>query len=58
MSIVEKEKIKELSKKWKKCREVRKYECPFSKNCGSCMYNVYSQDSDINEICTRIRKEV
>lgn len=58
MSIVDNKKIQQLSKKWKTCREVIKSECPFSKNCGSFMFNVYSQDSDMDEICTRIRKEI
>lgn len=56
MSIVDNERIERMAKKYKKCREVTKEECPFSKNCGTCAYNVYSQDSDTNEICARIEK--
>ena len=58
MGIVDNKTIKHMSKKFKTCREVTKNECPFSKNCGTCMYNVYSQCSDMSEICTRIRKEM
>ena len=58
MSIVAKERMKELSKKFRKCREVTKTECPFSKNCCTCMYNVFSQDSYMDAICTRLIKEV
>ena len=57
MSIVDNERMKEMSKKFKKCREVTRAECPFSKNCGTCMYNVCSQDSDMYELCARIKKE-
>lgn len=56
MNIVDNESIKKLVKVYKKCREVEKDECPFSRNCGTCMYSVFSQDSDIDYICTRIRK--
>lgn len=31
MSVVDNERIKQLSKKWKKCTEVRKYECLFTR---------------------------
>lgn len=58
MSIVDNEIMESMAKKYKKCREVTRAECPFSKNCGACMYNVCSQDSDMHEICTRIKKEV
>lgn len=57
MSIVDNERMKNLSKKYKKCREVTRAECPFSKNCGTCMYNVFTQDSDMYELCSRIKKE-
>lgn len=56
MSIVDNERMKSMSKKYKTCREVTRKECPFSKNCGTCMYQMYSQDSDTNEICARIEK--
>lgn len=56
MSIVNDKRLKELSKKYKKARDVAKSECPFSKNCGTCMYIVFSQDSYKDEICTRIRQ--
>lgn len=41
MSIVENERMNDLSTKFKKCRDVTKTECPFSKNCGTCMYTSY-----------------
>lgn len=56
MSIVDNETMKHLSNKYKKCREVTQTECPFYKNCGTCMYNLFSQDSYMNELCTRIKK--
>lgn len=56
MSIVDNARMVDLSKKFKKSREVEKNICPFSKNCGTCMYNVYTQDNELDEICTRIRK--
>lgn len=56
MRIVDKERMKRMSKKYKTCREVTKEECHFSKNCGTCMYCAYSQDSDMDEICSRIEK--
>lgn len=54
--IVDNERLERMGKKFKKCREVTKEECPFSKNCGTCAYNVYSQDSDMHDICARIEK--
>jgi hypothetical protein len=58
MSIVDNERLESMAKKYKKCREVAKEKCPFSKNCGTCMYATYSQDSDMDEICARIKKEM
>lgn len=54
--IVDNERLERMGKKFKKCRKVTKKECPFSKNCGTCMYATYSQDSDMYEICARIEK--
>lgn len=57
MASVSREKMENYANSYKLCREVSKAECPYYKNCGTCSCAVYSQSSDIDDICTAIKKE-